>query len=352
MTGEVEQLGDYKIVQKIGQGGFGEVFKAVHVQRPDVPVAIKVLRKEHVENAQISARFVREAKLAQVLSHKSIIRLIDYVQLPNACAFIAMEYVAGVDLRRYFSANGGKLTPGQVIHIFRQIAEGVSYAHGKGVIHRDLKLGNIMLVSKSSNDSKPEVKVLDFGIAKTIGDEFTEIGTSDKMLLGTYEYLAPEQFENANQIDGRADVYSLGVMIYYCLAGRPPFRAGPEVPEYQWPQFYLKMHRTVAPPHLADTIPKPLAKLTLDMLAKSVKARPTMSEVVKRFDEIERSLFPHEVGTIVSNAADSPTLPISQEKESSPARPAFWMASGHTWMIVAIICLVWALGMTIILLRH
>ncbi len=204
------QLGAYKILGELGSGGMAVVYKAVQPAL-DRLVAIKELRPELVADRQITARFEREATSLATLQHGNIVHIYDFIREPDG-AYIVMEYVEGVDLFDLLH-DVGRMPPDVGATVALQMAEGLEYAHYRGIIHRDVKPSNI-LISKSG-----EVKIMDFGIARDPGrSDLTQIG----MALGTPAYMAPEQIRG-DKTDFRADVFAMGIVLYEMLTGHKPW---------------------------------------------------------------------------------------------------------------------------------
>ncbi|ADO71207.1 TonB family protein [Stigmatella aurantiaca] len=216
--------GRFRITEPLGMGGMGKVYRAI--QTPlDRVVALKVLNPNFPSSKDpgFQQRFLREASLTSKLRHPNTVTVIDYGQTEDNIYFIAMEYMEGRTLAQVLSQTG-PLPWSRVISIGQQVCRSLREAHGMGIVHRDLKPANIMLLNESDQDL---VKVLDFGLVKSIAPvtegalspEITQSGT----FLGSPQYMAPEQARNVT--DARSDVYSLGVMLYQMLMGRPPFIA-------------------------------------------------------------------------------------------------------------------------------
>ncbi|GBD89136.1 serine/threonine-protein kinase PrkC [bacterium BMS3Abin03] len=207
----LEQIRDYKIIKKLGEGGMGTVYLA-NDEMLDRKVAIKVLNPILTKDSHFTERFRHEAKIQASLIHPNIVTLYNYFyEGDNYC--MVMEYVDGIMLKQLIS-NTGPLPEQRAIWILNQMLEAVGYAHKKGIIHRDIKPSNILIAGDDT------VKILDFGIAKILQDKgLTKTGTK----MGTIYYMSPEQIKAVKDIDNRTDIYSLGVTFYEMLSGRVPF---------------------------------------------------------------------------------------------------------------------------------
>nr|WP_293844839.1 serine/threonine-protein kinase [uncultured Arsenicibacter sp.] len=205
---------DYKLVHELGKGGQGTVYYAENAQGQ--PAAVKILNAEFSQNADLRQRFMREAQIMVQLSHPGIGKAYHFYQDSERVAII-MEYLQGEDLQEMLNRHGAVM-PQKAIEWFRQILTAFQYAHDRGVVHRDIKPSNIFLTRNGA------VKVLDFSIAKMIDPEATQMSlTGPMMTLGTPLYMSPEQITSPRSVDYRADIYSLGVLLYTLLAGQAPF---------------------------------------------------------------------------------------------------------------------------------
>ena len=212
--------GKYRIERLISHGGMGSVYQGKHVLM-DKRVAIKVLRTSLAVDNDVVARFSREAKAASRISHPNAVTVTDFGEDENGVVFLVMEYLDGRTLKNIIKSEG-PMALSRVVEIVRQVAAALDAAHQQGVVHRDLKSDNIML-SKTNGDDW--AKVLDFGIAKIqepYGVRDIDI-TAPNLVIGTPQYMSPEQCSQSSKIDARSDVYSLGVIVYEMLAGRVPF---------------------------------------------------------------------------------------------------------------------------------
>jgi predicted Ser/Thr protein kinase len=268
------QLGRYKVLDEIGRGAMGVVYLA---RDPLIGrlVALKTFRMSAAlagkELTMFRARFIREAQSAGILSHPNIVTIHDVVEeSEEGATFIAMEYVRGTDLKERL-AGEGRLELADAVHVVTQVAEGLDYAHSKGVVHRDVKPANILLTEDR------QVKLTDFGIARLDTSNLTLEG----QLLGTPNYMAPEQIQG-QATDHRADVFSLGVVLYEMLTGEKPFK-GENVT--------MVTHRIVydeftAPEEYLGHLPEPVLEVLARALAKEPDERfPSVREMAQALQE-------------------------------------------------------------------
>jgi eukaryotic-like serine/threonine-protein kinase len=234
--------GRYELTAHLATGGMGAVFHARHVHlRKDV--AVKVLRPDLTSSADIVERFRREAEIASALEHDNIVRVTDFGRTPSGYLFLTMELLAGESLFERLRREGS-LSPEEAVPVLWQVCAGLHAAHALGVVHRDLKPENVFLARTSSG--REVAKVLDFGIAK-IADPASETATQSGIVVGTPEYLSPEQ-AMGTAVDARADVYAVGLIAWRTLAGRHPFKADD-------PRSLLMMQATRPVPPLTDPRP-------------------------------------------------------------------------------------------------
>ena len=215
--------GKYRIDERLNEGGMGTVYRGTHVLM-DKTVAIKVLRPSLAADEKIVARFSREARAASRISHPNALMVTDFGEDENGIVFLVMEYLSGRTLKQVIREEG-PLPLARVVDITRQVGDALNAAHQQGVIHRDLKSDNIMLLDTMTGD---HAKVLDFGIAKIKepdGNRDTGGLTAPNLVIGTPQYMSPEQCSQDSEIDARSDIYSLGVILYEMLVGHVPFSA-------------------------------------------------------------------------------------------------------------------------------
>ena len=252
----------YRIVRKIGEGGMGAVYEGEHVLIKR-RVAIKCLHSQFATNPEIVARFHREALAATSIGHQNIIEVTDMGRFDDGSVFMVLEFLLGRDWSDDID-NQGAQPLGKTVHIVDQVCDALTAAHAKGIIHRDLKPENIYLIERGADTEF--VKVLDFGISKFKdnaggGKGMTQTGTT----LGTPYYMAPEQAQGKKDIDHRADIYSLGVILFQALTGQYPFD------DESYPMLVLKICTEPAPPLrlYRPDLPEELERLVAKLLSKS-----------------------------------------------------------------------------------
>jgi len=278
---DVPQLiaGRFRIERKIGTGGMGAVYLATHLDL-ERPVAVKIIRPEFATDADVSDRFLREARTMAKLRHPNAAMIFDAGNLPDGRHYIVMEFVEGETLSQALAREGRFSFP-QAIDIATQICDVLEEAHRLGIIHRDLKPSNILL-------GKRGVCVLDFGVAKVLASSAestaTHASTGSGQLIGTPRYMSPEQCLG-QRVGARSDLYSLGVLLYEMIAGRPPF-----VDPLQ-SALLVKQATAPAPPlpRLRQDIPRSLALAVHSLLAKRPEDRPRTAAMAKML--LERSLL-------------------------------------------------------------
>jgi serine/threonine protein kinase/Tfp pilus assembly protein PilF len=214
------RIGRFRILEMIGEGGFGEVWLAEQTEPVRRRVAVKII-KRGMDSAQVVARFEAERQALAMMEHPNIARVYDGGETDEGQPYFVMELVKGMPITEYCERR--KLGLAERIRLFGQVCAGVQHAHQKGVIHRDLKPSNVLVCEV---DDKPVAKVIDFGIAKALERPLTDktLFTEFRQFIGTPEYMSPEQADlSLSDVDTRSDVYALGVMLYELLAGQPPF---------------------------------------------------------------------------------------------------------------------------------
>ncbi|HEX4782766.1 MAG TPA: protein kinase [Candidatus Sulfotelmatobacter sp.] len=261
----------YEILKILGEGGMGAVYKAKDLELNRV-IALKVIKPELARNPEILQRFKQELILARQVTDRNVIRIFDLGEA-GGIKFITMEYVEGQSLYQLLREQG-KLPVPEAVDIMRQTLSGLLAAHREGVIHRDLKPGNIM------RDSNGRVVVMDFGLARSLaGDGMTRTGT----MMGTMEYMSPEQAQ-AKDLDARSDIFTVGLICYELLTGKMPYHADSVVAS-----LLRRMQERAAPPSDWDaTIPQPVSELVTKCLERNPADRwQSAQEIVDRIDEIQ-----------------------------------------------------------------
>ena len=212
-------IGPYKLLQLIGEGGFGSVFMAEQLRPVARKVAIKVI-KLGMDTRAVIARFEAERQALAMMEHPNIAKVLDAGATEAGRPYFVMELVKGDPIVEY--CDKSNLSIEDRLELFAQVCTAVQHAHTKGIIHRDIKPSNVLV---STQDGRPHAKVIDFGIAKATASKLTEktLFTEHRQLIGTPEYKSPEQAEGSLDIDTRTDVYSLGVLLYELLTGTTPF---------------------------------------------------------------------------------------------------------------------------------
>lgn len=286
LSGQWDELviGHYQVLDRLGEGGVSEVFRAWDT-RHGREVALKVLRQHLSVNRDMVRQFRIEAEAIIRLSHPNIIRTLDAGE-SGPFHYLAMELVEGMDLERYVQ-QVGPLPVEQACDYARQAAQGLQHAHQFGLVHRDIKPANLFLLHPPLADGKrgpdPVVKIIDWGLARCARPESgllvpspSQLGREKGRLLGTADYMAPEQIEDATLVDIRADIYSLGCVLFYLLTGAPPFAGGSVMQK-------VVQHQEATPPPLRTARPdvsEELEALVHQMLLKSPRNRPQLPLLV------------------------------------------------------------------------
>jgi serine/threonine protein kinase len=310
-------LKNYKLLSHLGSGGMSSVYLAEH-RHMHRRVAIKVLPQSRIDDSSYLARFYREARAAAALDHPNIVRAYD-VDSDGNTHFIVMEFVEGRDLQQTVKKEG-PLPYDRAAEYIRQAAEGLAHAHHVGLIHRDIKPANLLL------DQKGTVKVLDMGLARFSDDKQASLTVAhDENVLGTADYLAPEQAINSHNVDPRADLYSLGCTLYFILTGHPPF------PEGTLAQRLMK-HQYEEPASILNDradAPEDLLTICSRMMSKTVGGRFQSSEEVSQALAafLARKSIPAAAG--VAGGAGLPTRsPLPARRVEGPRERPGGLGSG------------------------
>jgi eukaryotic-like serine/threonine-protein kinase len=300
--------GRFRINRMIARGGMGKIYEAEQIQLGR-RIALKVMDLGYAEelDPDFQKRFFLEASTCAALSHPNTIRIFDYGHSDDETYYIAMEFIVGMTLLEAID-QAAPLEPLRVIHIARQICASLAEAHGQGVIHRDLKPSNVLLTRHGEHQDF--VKVLDFGLVKLVREDAEEM-TKSGLFLGSPNYMSPEQIRS-NTIDQRADLYSLGVILYMCITGKSPFKRNSSV------NVLLAQLEDDPPPFEVPGVPASLEWVVMTCLEKDPNARfasvQELNKALKACDaelrgqvepltmEIDRGrvVLPGEVSTIIS----------------------------------------------------
>ena len=283
--------GRFVLERRLGKGGMGVVYLANHNVLKRV-FAVKLLRREFVSNERALARFFREARVTSSVDHPNIVSIYDYGQTERGEPYLVMEYVEGVLLyQAVVDSPTHNLMPAQAVDVALQVARALEHAHQRGVVHRDIKPENILLTTW--NGQNDWVKVLDFGVARLIGQPpLTRIGEE---LIGTPEFIAPEMMAATTDVAPPVDLYALGIMLHDTIVGEPPFRGDIKG--------ILQGHLNEVPPKLserrgdAQILPE-LDALTAQLLDKDPARRPTAAETVQRLEQIKSLIPARSVATL------------------------------------------------------
>ena len=263
----------YRITERLGRGGFGVVMRGRHIHDDhDLgDVVLKFMQSSLTQDLSLRRRFINEAKAARSLRSPHVVKVFDFDFDEHGVPFMVMEYLEGLSMSQVIKRS--PLSLRQTLRIAIQLAGAMDECHGAGIIHRDLKPSNILLLSRKQGDF---AKIIDFGIARV------EDSTVTKTMMGTPKYMAPEQIRR-DEMDGRTDIFALGIIIHECLCGAPPIKAGDDLQ-------YLVLNLEVQPTPLREVVPDApvaLQGLLLRMMAKDREDRPaSMADVEARLRAI------------------------------------------------------------------
>jgi serine/threonine protein kinase len=277
-------LGPYRILDQLGQGGMGRVYKAMH-QTMNRVVALKVLSPQVVNSERAQQLFAREVQAAAQLSHPNIVMAYDANELDGR-HYLAMEYVDGPNLEHHVRERG-PLPIGIACEIIFQAANGLQHAHSKGMVHRDIKPANLLLQQESKSETF-QVKILDFGLARLNHPDADAgagqtIVVKERTVMGTPDFLSPEQSRNLHDVDIRSDLYSLGCTFYYLLTGQVPFPGGSMVDKV------VRHTSAIAEPveEVRPDVPAKIGNIVRKLMAK------TAAERYQSPDELMDALAPY-----------------------------------------------------------
>jgi serine/threonine protein kinase len=306
-------IGPYRILAPLGRGGMGTVYLArdsrlAEELGDDVLVALKVLPPQVASQERMLARFQREIELGKRISHPNVVRTLAGGQA-DVMNYIAMEYIPGKTLQ-WLVNNNGRRSVGETARIFIDVADGLAYLHSQGIIHRDLKPGNIIVTPDG------RAKILDLGLAIVPGEPIPEdprVLGGKGYILGTMDYIAPEQARNAVAVSPRSDLYSLGCSLYFALSGTPPFPGGTSLEK-------IHRQRNIPPPPLEDLnpqIPPRMSRLVERLLAKNPEDRLATAL------EVRDRLLP--LATPLPGSAKRTVHDALVEVDNPDANPSLWI---------------------------
>lgn len=323
-----DRIGDYEIIGTLGEGGMGKVFKVKNVISDRIE-AMKVLHPQLGEHPEAMTRFLREIRLQAGLEHPHIAALRTAVTHGQQLLMI-MEFVEGETLSGLMKSRGGKVPPAEAAQYIAQVLEALGYAHSRNIVHRDVKPANIILAPGG------QAKLMDFGVAKLVEDhQLTATGAT----LGSLFYMSPEQIRG-EQIDGRSDLYSVGITLYELVTGKRPFDA-----ETQFSIMRAHLEQQPLPPLQVDpSLPAQLNEIILMSLKKDAGER---FQTADAFRNALTSLYPQVAAKVSTAAASAPTAPMNsvapQAKQPAAAggRRAVYLVLGSliTILVLAIVAL-------------
>jgi predicted Ser/Thr protein kinase len=317
--------GRYNVISKIGEGGMGSVYLAEQVSIGR-KVALKVLQGNYASDDEFIGRFRREARLAASLNHRNIVTIYDFDQGNDGSLFLAMEYLQGDKLSEVIRKDGA-LDIGRAVRLGLQIADGLAAAHRAGVIHRDIKPDNVMVVGARGTE---EVKLMDFGIARMMDTGTMGNLTRPGMIMGTPAYMAPEQAEGAD-VSEKTDIYALGIVLYEMLSGSVPFKAST-------PSAVLIKQLQESPAPLRKIrreVPAALERIVMQALEKKPQKRPhDMPEVVQELQKIAATSTVEDVPktimkTMIFTSADREAIKL-------PKRSTLYWGAGGALMVIVL----------------
>ena len=299
----------YELIMLVGKGGSSEVWKAKHIHL-DKLVAVKLLKKDLMDNVQFYARFKQEAQIASSLSHEAICSVSDFGFAEEGRAFLVMDFLEGESLSTVLK-RVDRIPVGAALSIVRQVLIGLKAAHEMGVVHRDVKPGNIFIAKKKSG--KRVVKLVDFGISKMVAADKKDLGlTTTGTLLGTAFYLSPEQIMETKGVDHRTDLYASGAVLYKVITGKAPFMGE------NFGEIAVKIVNDplVDPRDMVEGLSAPVAKIIKKALEKDVRFRyESVDAMIKDIDDVYDAFQEETIDSIYSSNIEHLILkPIERKR--------------------------------------
>jgi serine/threonine protein kinase len=322
-----EQVGPYKIIEQLGSGGMATVFKAYHASL-DRYVAIKVLHPAFKQDPNFLSRFQREARIVAKLEHPHIVPVYDFSEAGGQ-PYLVMRFIEGETLKARLAND--ELSLDEVARIMKPVGEALSYAHGQGVLHRDVKPSNVLLTPDGG------VWLADFGLARIA--QAGESTLSQDSLLGTPQYISPEQAQGLSDLDARTDIYSLAVVMYELLVGRVPYQA-----DTPYAVIHDHIYAPLPLPHsIKPDFPEPLERVLLKALSKERDDRyATVADLMRAFDQAVQQVkasAPTQIAAPivepVAVEASSTTIVLPEEQPKSKKK--FWIGLGAAAALIVII---------------
>lgn len=337
LTPPLGLFGAYELIEIIGRGGMGTVYRARH-RRLDQEVAIKVVPGGQIQNPEIIARFDREMKAVGRLKHPNLVQAQDAGETEgNEFLYLVMELLDGVDVES-LHRRIGQLPVAEACEITRQAALALRYVHQQRQVHRDVKPSNLMVTREGT------VKLLDLGLA-LLGDAPEHTLTTAGQIMGTLDFMSPEQAGSSHEVDRRADVYSLGCSLFALLTGAAPFAGS----EHSKPAQKILAHATLVPPSVRTKrpdSPAALAELTQRMLEKEPSQRPDLDEII---DRLSSHCQGADLAALVTGSAPTPQQRNPSIEQAKPTRPSSARAATSQrgwkfWISIAALLLIGGIG--------